>query len=134
MLGAHFKKLITFMGSSGSGRRRGSEAKRDDRREGMWGKGCGVSRATREGRSRGMKRKEKKWRPTRGDGDNRGGSEDEGGAFRGGNRTGELLTWTSSEKPVCTEPSKMELRVVPTYSVSPRPSAIVRTGPKSSGT
>lgn len=44
------------------------------------------------------------------------------------------LTWMSSEKPVCTEPCRMELRVVPTYSVSPRPSATVRTGPKSSGT
>ena len=45
-----------------------------------------------------------------------------------------MLTWTSSEKPVWTEPCRMELRVVPTYSVSPRPSATVRTGPKSSGT
>lgn len=48
--------------------------------------------------------------------------------------SGEALTWTSSEKPVWTEPWRMELRVVPTYSVSPRPSATVRTGPKSSGT
>lgn len=47
---------------------------------------------------------------------------------------GEALTWTRSEKPVWTEPCRMELRVVPTYSVSPRPSATVRTGPKSSGT
>lgn len=44
------------------------------------------------------------------------------------------LTWMSREKPVCTEPCRMELRVVPTYNVSPRPSATVRTGPKSSGT
>lgn len=44
------------------------------------------------------------------------------------------LTWMSSEKPVWTEPCKMQLRVVPTYIVSPRPSATVRTGPKSSGT
>lgn len=47
---------------------------------------------------------------------------------------GESLTWTSNEKPVWTEPCRMQLRVVPTYSVSPRPSATVRTGPKSSGT
>lgn len=46
----------------------------------------------------------------------------------------QTLTWTTREKPRCAEPCRMELRVVPTYSVSPRPSATVRTGPKSSGT
>lgn len=56
----------------------------------------------------------------------------DGGA--GGGQVQRELTWMSSEKPVWTEPCRMELRVVPTYSVSPRPSATVRTGPKSSGT
>lgn len=44
------------------------------------------------------------------------------------------LTWMSGQRPVRTEACRMELRVVPTYSVSPRPSATVRTGPKHSGT
>lgn len=57
-----------------------------------------------------------------------------GGAGKGGQVQKRELTWMSREKPVWTEPCRMELRVVPTYSVSPRPSATVRTGPKSSGT
>lgn len=99
-------------------------------------KGYGASQVKEKGMRQGCEEEgeEMKTRGDSDDGDDGGGSEDVGGAFRGGNRTGESLTWTSSEKPVCTEPSKMELRVVPTYSVSPRPSAIVRTGPKSSGT
>lgn len=99
----------------------------------MEGKGYGVSQAKEKGMRQGCE-EEGEEMETRGNSDDGIGREDVGGTFRGGNRTGESLTWTSSEKPVCTEPSKMELRVVPTYSVSPRPSAIVRTGPKSSGT
>lgn len=100
----------------------------------------GFPRPGRKGWGRDVNRKRKWRRGNRDDSDDGGGSEDERGTFRGGTRTGggggvgRVLTWTSSEKPVCTEPSKMELRVVPTYSVSPRPSATVRTGPKSSGT
>lgn len=99
----------------------------------MEGKGYGVSQAKEKGMRQGCE-EEGEEMETRGNSDDGVGREDVGGTFRGRNRTGEPLTWTSSEKPVCTEPSKMELRVVPTYSVSPRPSAIVRTGPKSSGT
>lgn len=89
-------------------------------------KGYGASQVKEKGMRQGCEEEgeEMKTRGDSDDGDDGGGSED----------VGESLTWTSSEKPVCTEPSKMELRVVPTYSVSPRPSAIVRTGPKSSGT
>lgn len=60
--------------------------------------------------------------------------EERDGGPGGGQVQKRELTWTSSEKPVWTEPCRMQLRVVPTYSVSPRPSATVRTGPKSSGT
>lgn len=92
-------------------------------------------RPRRKGWSRDMKRKEKKWRHGRGDGDDGVAVRMKAVHLGVGTELGSYsLTWTSSEKPVCTEPSRMELRVVPTYSVSPRPSAIVRTGPKSSGT
>lgn len=99
----------------------------------MEGKGYGFFQAKEKEMRQGYE-EEGEEMETRGNSDDGVGSEDVGSAFRGGNRTGESLTWTSSEKPVCAEPSKMELRVVPTYSVSPLPSAIVRTGPKSSGT
>lgn len=100
----------------------------------MWGFPGQEERDGRKGWGRDVNKKRKKWRCGNSDDSGVGGGEDKRGTLRGGTRIGEVLTWTSSEKPVCTEPSKMELRVVPTYNVSPRPSATVRTGPKSSGT
>lgn len=46
----------------------------------------------------------------------------------------EAITCTSREKPADKDPWSTELRVVPTKSESPFPSAMVRTGPKPSGT
>lgn len=127
VLGTHFSRQVILRGVLGQGSVGGPK-----RKEIAEGKGCGVSQARKKEIGQGCK--QCKWR--RGNSDDRGvgGREDKRSTLRGGTRIGEVLTWTSSEKPVCTEPSKMELRVVPTYNVSPRPSATVRTGPKSSGT
>lgn len=108
--GTHFRQQVTLWGVPGSGQFGRSEVRRHNRREGMWGfPGQGKRDAAgckeEEGRERNGDLRTAMMMAT-------GGQK---GAFRGGNRTaGESLTCTSGEKPVCTEPSKMEFRVVPT--------------------